>query len=146
MDMHCGGGRDPAVSTAWSTCRRRTLGGSLCWWFHAECVLLVSRVGRKENANGLVSQSEASADRGRCRAIESVVGEILRVLSRRLVQKALFVTNDDGLAPALAAAGVRVQASSVLSEADVADMLRRSRLRHAISPDDDALLGRLGRR
>jgi hypothetical protein len=77
---------------------------------------------------------------------ESDVGETPRVLSRRLVQKALFVTNDDGLAPALAAAGVRVQASSVLSEADVADMLKRSRLRHAISPDDDALLGRLGRR
>jgi hypothetical protein len=77
---------------------------------------------------------------------KGVVEEIRRVYSQQLIDKLLFVADEDGSAPALAAARIQVEASSVLSEASIGITLKRFRLRHTTSPDDNPTLGRLERR
>ncbi len=76
---------------------------------------------------------------------QGVVEEIQRMFNYQLDDKALFVTDDEGIAPALSAARVQVQAGSVLREKEIIAELKRSRFRHTASPDDNPILRNWGR-
>ncbi len=73
---------------------------------------------------------------------KGVVEEIHRVVCLGLLDKTLFVANEEGEAPALVDARVQVPASSVQVETIVVDTLKRSFLRHTNSPDDNPVLRR----
>lgn len=69
-------------------------------------------------------------------ATDGVVEEIQRVAERGFLGKAIFVTDEEGSAPALSAAGVDAEEGTLVSDAEVAFILKRSRLKHTTSPDD----------
>ncbi len=77
---------------------------------------------------------------------DGVVEEVQRLLARRLLEKTLLVTKDDGLAPAVAKAGVQAPTGILVREVEVAARLKAGLLRETASPDDHPLFRNLGDR
>jgi hypothetical protein len=73
-----------------------------------------------------------------------VVEEVRRVSTRGLLEKTLFVTADDGVAPAVGEARVQIPSGILVRDAEVATRLKAGRLRETASPDDHPLFRNLG--